>query len=131
MPADSLHPQETESQSEEGPCEERPQQDRWQWSAGWACVELNKTMKWKIEYGNDTGSNDEGIWEWWTVTDGDKSFKCDDEADAKWLCDTLNASTPNAGTQRPGSPDVSLATETRKPGSLNRLVSEPSNFSLA
>jgi hypothetical protein len=24
----------------------------------------------------------------------------------------------NAGTQRPGSPDVSLATETRKPGSL-------------
>src|SRR5690242_2472785 len=25
---------------------------------------------------------------------------------------------PNAGTQRPGSPDGSLATETRKPGSL-------------
>jgi len=25
---------------------------------------------------------------------------------------------PNDGTQRPGSPDVSLATETRKPGSL-------------
>lgn len=26
--------------------------------------------------------------------------------------------THNDGTQRPGSPDVSLATETRKPGSL-------------
>lgn len=26
--------------------------------------------------------------------------------------------SPNAGTQRPGSPDGSLATETRKPGSL-------------
>lgn len=26
--------------------------------------------------------------------------------------------TPNDGTQRPGSPDVSLATESRKPGSL-------------
>ena len=26
--------------------------------------------------------------------------------------------SPNAGTQRPGTPDGSLATETRKPGSL-------------
>jgi hypothetical protein len=31
-------------------------------------------------------------------------------------CD--DASVHSAGTQRPGSPDVSLATETRKPGSL-------------
>lgn len=46
--------------------------------------------RWKIEYDNDTGPSDEGFWEWWTVTDGDKSFKCDDEADAKWLCDLLN-----------------------------------------
>lgn len=48
--------------------------------------------KWKIEYGNDTGPSDESFWEWWTVTDGEKSFKCDDQADAKWLCDLLNAS---------------------------------------
>lgn len=49
--------------------------------------------KWKIEYDNDTGPGDEGFWERWTVTDSDKSFKCDDEADAKWLCDLLNAVT--------------------------------------
>jgi hypothetical protein len=37
-----------------------------------------------------------------------------------WRERVLNCGTktPNAGTQRPGSPDVSLATETRKPGSL-------------
>ena len=54
------------------------------------CVRPRSNEKWKIEHGNDTGSNDEGIWEWWTVTNGDKSFKCDTAADAKWLCETLN-----------------------------------------
>lgn len=48
--------------------------------------------KWKIEYDNDTGPDDEGFWEWWTVTDGEKSFKCDVEADAKWLLNLLNES---------------------------------------
>jgi hypothetical protein len=42
--------------------------------------------------------------------------------DAVAICayDQLAASSRrhNAGTQRPGSPDVSLATESRKPGSL-------------
>ena len=51
-------------------------------------------MKWKIEYDNDTGPGDEGFWEWWTVTDGARSFKCNSEDDAKWLSETLNASTP-------------------------------------
>lgn len=36
-------------------------------------------MKWRIEYDNDTGPSDEGFWEWWTVTDGTRSFKCDTE----------------------------------------------------
>ncbi len=34
-----------------------------------------------------------------------------------------DASAPNDGTRRPGTPDGSLATETRKPGSLERMVS--------
>jgi len=51
--------------------------------------------KWKIEYDNDTGAGDEGFLECWTVTDGDKSFKCDEEADAKWLCELLNVIPPN------------------------------------
>lgn len=29
---------------------------------------------WKIEYDNDTGSNDEGFWEWWSVTNGEHSY---------------------------------------------------------
>ena len=45
---------------------------------------------WAVEYHNDTGPTDEGYWEWWTVTDGEKSFKSDDEHDAKWLCTLLN-----------------------------------------
>lgn len=46
-------------------------------------------MTWKIEYDNDTGPGDEGFWEWWTVTDGKRSFKCDSEDDAKWLLEAL------------------------------------------
>jgi hypothetical protein len=47
-------------------------------------------MEWKIEYNNDTGSDDESFWEWWSVTDGDKTFKCTKEEDATWLCRLLN-----------------------------------------
>ena len=47
-------------------------------------------MKWNIDYDNDTGYDDEGFWEWWTVSDEQRSFKCDSEDDAKWLCDILN-----------------------------------------
>ena len=41
---------------------------------------------WKVEYEEDRSTWDE----WWTVTDGSKSFKCDSEPDAKWLCEILN-----------------------------------------
>lgn len=47
-------------------------------------------MKWKIDYDNDVGPNDEGFWEWWNVTNGEVFFKANSEADAKWLCDFLN-----------------------------------------
>lgn len=62
------------------------------------------TAKWTIEYDNDTGSDDGGFWEWWKVTNGEKSFKSDDEADAKWLAGVLNARDedhPNAPHERP------------------------------
>lgn len=45
---------------------------------------------WKIEYDNGTGPNDEGFWEWWTVTDGESSFQSRNEEDATWLCEILN-----------------------------------------
>jgi hypothetical protein len=41
-----------------------------------------ETKKWEIEYDN---WGEDGFSEWWYVTDGEKSFKCDDEEDAKWL----------------------------------------------
>lgn len=41
---------------------------------------------WRIDYDNDTGPGDGGFWEWWTVTDGNRSFRVDSsEADALWL----------------------------------------------
>jgi hypothetical protein len=57
----------------------------------------NDTAKdpWTIEYDNDTGPDDDGFWEWWTVTNGTRSFKCDDKADAKWLAELLNAQRPS------------------------------------
>lgn len=47
-------------------------------------------MKWTIEYGNDTGPGDDFFHEWWTVTNGEKSFKCESEDDAEWLSKLLN-----------------------------------------
>jgi hypothetical protein len=43
---------------------------------------------WTIEYDNDTG--DEGFCQRWTVTDGERSFRCDTQKDAEWLRDILN-----------------------------------------
>ena len=43
-----------------------------------------------IEYDNSTGPYDEGFYEWWTVTNGTRSFKCNSEEDANWLCGMLN-----------------------------------------
>lgn len=45
---------------------------------------------WTIEYDNDTGPGDEGYWEWWDVTDGNISFRCDSQESAEWLCYILN-----------------------------------------
>ena len=45
---------------------------------------------WRIEYHNDVGPMDESFWEWWEVTDDEKTFKTNSEEDANWLCDLLN-----------------------------------------
>jgi hypothetical protein len=47
-------------------------------------------MKWTVDYSNDTGPDDEGFWEWWEVTDGERTFKADTQPHAKWLCELLN-----------------------------------------
>lgn len=46
--------------------------------------------EWAIEYDNDTGPNDEDFAEWWTISNGKRSFTCKNEDDAEWLCDLLN-----------------------------------------
>lgn len=46
-----------------------------------------------IEYNNDTEDDDGSFYEWFTITDGIKVFKCDFEEDADWLCDKLNKIT--------------------------------------
>lgn len=45
---------------------------------------------WKIEYENDTGSDDGAFWEWWNVTDGTTTFRANCESDAANLVQTLN-----------------------------------------
>lgn len=50
--------------------------------------------RWRIEYDNDTGPNDDGFWELWTVVDshdGGMAFKCATEEAAKWLASVLNS----------------------------------------
>lgn len=47
-------------------------------------------MKWKIYYDNYIDRNDEGFFEWWAVTDGERLFKADMKEDADWLCALLN-----------------------------------------
>ena len=42
--------------------------------------------KWKVEAGPKT----EGYYEWWEVTDGTRTFKCDKQEDANWLVAILN-----------------------------------------
>jgi len=48
---------------------------------------------WNVEYDNDTGPGDEGFWQRWTVTNGKRSFDCDNLVDAEWLRDHLNSTT--------------------------------------
>ena len=47
-------------------------------------------MNWKVEYGTDTGSDDECFFEYWDVSNGVRSFRANEEADARWLCSFLN-----------------------------------------
>lgn len=45
--------------------------------------------EWAIEYDNDVGRDDESFSESWTVTDGERSFRCNNEGDARWLKEQL------------------------------------------
>lgn len=47
-------------------------------------------MKWEIGYSNDTGGSDDYFVEWWSVSKGERSFKCDSEDDANFLQSVLN-----------------------------------------
>lgn len=51
---------------------------------------------WQIKYDNDTGWNDESFCEWWDVYQGDVSYRANTEEEAKFLCDTLNATIPTS-----------------------------------
>lgn len=53
-------------------------------------------MDWTIEYNNDVGPDDGGFWEWWEVSNGTRTFKCDREEDAKWLVELLIHTAPAA-----------------------------------
>lgn len=65
---------------------------------------------------------DPKIWEW-QVIQGRKVIAGGYGRTKKDATNDLNVwLRPNAGTQRPGTPDGSLATETRWPGSLQPLV---------
>lgn len=50
---------------------------------------MSKTT-WRVDYQNDTGPNDGGFYEWFEVTDGARTFRCDSEEAAYYLCDLLN-----------------------------------------
>ena len=47
--------------------------------------------KYVIEYGNDTGPTDDFFIEWWDVSNGNRSFRCNSKSDAEWLCNLLNS----------------------------------------
>jgi len=50
---------------------------------------------WVIEYDNDTGPGDEYFVEWFNVTNGEKSFRCNTKEDAEFLLASL--SSPGSG----------------------------------
>lgn len=45
---------------------------------------------WKVEYDNDTGANDDSLFQWWTVSNGEKTFTVHSEDDAYFLSELLN-----------------------------------------
>lgn len=50
---------------------------------------------WKVVYNNDTGPEDDSFWEWYEVSDGNRTFKADLLEDALWLSDTLSKKDKN------------------------------------
>lgn len=44
---------------------------------------------WAIEYNNEVGHGNEWFAEWWTVSDGERSFTCKSQDDAEWSRDVL------------------------------------------
>ena len=58
-----------------------------------AVVQGQKRAMWTIKYSNDVGPNDEGFWEWWEISDGERMFQANTEAEAHWLCNRLNQET--------------------------------------
>lgn len=57
---------------------------------------------WTVVYDNDTGPMDEGFWQWWTVTDGNRYFRSESgREDAEWLCDLLNSRARPLMEQKP------------------------------
>ena len=45
--------------------------------------------KWTKEYNNDTGPCDDYFEEWWNVTDGSHTYRCNNSEDADFLIKTL------------------------------------------
>lgn len=44
---------------------------------------------WRIEHCNTVDPYDGHLHEWWNVTNGTRSFRCNSKEDAEWLRDTL------------------------------------------
>lgn len=61
--------------------------------------------RYKIEYENDTGPNDEGFWEWWAIYDGSaKVCECPSEAMAARVMLALEAADTSPAPQEPLQP---------------------------
>ena len=58
-------------------------------------VQIKNFTKWRIEYDNDTGPNDEGFGEWWDVANNDKIFRSRNKEDAKRLYNLVNGCHSN------------------------------------
>lgn len=77
-------------------------------------------MKYSVEYSNATSPDDDGFWEWWTVSSENRSFKCDSDDDAVWLCELLNKTDSAPDTIR-----ITVTQEHINHGQLPSLVSNP------
>jgi hypothetical protein len=55
---------------------------------------------WVIEYDNDTGPGDEYFVEWFNVTNGEKSFRCNSKEDAEFLLASLSPGVEDNQTKK-------------------------------